>query len=148
METRVHASCTSHTHTHTHAQLGTQTNTHTHTHTHTHTDVVPCVTYTYMYMYINLIPCTCTYTQPNHEVFQQCLQAVLLLFSINFPIFQYFASFFSILPDAPYTVLQYVQSLPNFSVFSEFCQYFCSEFSKKILVNPYTWRLCSRKTIN
>ena len=111
--------------TYTHTQLGTQTNTHTRSHTlcpmryiHIHVHVhQPHHMYVYLY-------------SADHEVFQQCLQAVLLLFSINFPIFQYFASFFSILPDAPYTVLQYVQSLPNFSVFSEFCQYFCSEFSK------------------
>ena len=29
----------------------------------------------------------------------------------------------------------YVQNLPNFSVFSKFCQYLCSELGKKILAN-------------
>ena len=53
-----------------------------------------------------------------------------LTLQYNFPIFQYFACFFSILQKAPYIRL-YVQNLSNFSVFLKFCQYLCSEFNKK-----------------
>ena len=57
----------------------------------------------------------------------QCLQAVLLHFSINLPIFQYFACFIKS------SILLYVYTnLPNSSVFSKFYQYVCSEFSKNI----------------
>ena len=56
----------------------------------------------------------------------QCLQAILLLSSINFPFFQYFTYFFSIFKK----LHMYVQNLPKF------CQYSCSEFSKKY------WQIC------
>ena len=45
----------------------------------------------------------------------QYLQAVLLSFSINIPIFQYFARILSILQRAPY--MMYVLNPPVFSIF-------------------------------
>ena len=59
----------------------------------------------------------------------QCLQAVLLVISINyFPIFQYFAGFFQY-----YSKSSICAKSSNFSVFSKFYQYMylCSEFSIK-----------------
>ena len=64
----------------------------------------------------------------------RCLPAALLSFSINLPIFQYFACIFSILQRAPY--MMYILNSPRF-------QYFISIYgqnSVKILINPYTWR--------
>ena len=53
-------------------------------------------------------------------------QAALLSFSINIPIFQYFACIFSILQIAPY--MMYVLNSPTFSIYGQ--------NSVKILTNP------------
>ena len=55
----------------------------------------------------------------------QCLQAVLLSFSINISIFQYFACIFSILQRAP--IYHVCTKYPQFSVF---LKVYWSEFSK------------------
>ena len=51
------------------------------------------------------------------EIPLQCLQAALLSFSINFPIFQYFAYIFSIFQRAPCIHDVCTKILPVFSIF-------------------------------
>ena len=58
----------------------------------------------------------------------QCLQAVLLPFSINNPIFQYFAYIFSIFQY--FTKSSIYDVCTEFPQFSVFYQYLWSEFSK------------------
>ena len=61
----------------------------------------------------------------------QCLQAVLLPFSINSPTFQYFAYIFSVFQYfTKSSIYDVCTAFPQFSVFLKFYQYLWSEFSK------------------
>ena len=72
---------------------------------------------------------------------QQCLQAVLLSFSI---IFQYFACIFSIFQYFTKSSIYYVcTKFPRFSVFLKFYQYLWSEFSKNTDKSVYLEALCT-----
>ena len=83
------------------------------------------------------------------SIITQYLQVVLLLFSINFPIFQYFACFTSIFQyftiSSIYTI--HIKS-SNVSVFSEFCQYLCSGFSKNTGKSVYFKAMITVRSVN
>ena len=69
--------------------------------------------------------CSCT---ENCVIRKQCLQAVLLSFSINIPIFQFLHTF-SVLNKELHIIMMYVLNSPSFQL--KCYQYLWSEFSKK-----------------
>ena len=71
----------------------------------------------------------------------QCLQAILLSFSINILIFQYFAYIFSLFQYfTKSSIYDICTKFSQFSVFLKFYQYLWSEFSKNTDKSVHTWR--------